>query len=147
MPLKTETVLIIDDDPTVLQVTEQILRRFGYETETALSGFGGLEILEDRMEEIHCVLLDMSMPGMDGAETFRELRRLRPGLPVVMISGFAEDDLATSFPGDAPFAFVQKPFSIGDLDHTVRSAIAQLRPRRPRRPAPAIGLRAPIAAV
>lgn len=125
---RSDLVLIIDDDPTVLNVTQQIVMRIGFSTAVADSGAEGVRVLEDRRDEVECVLLDMSMPGMDGAETFQALQEVRPDLPVILISGFPEDDLRDHFNGHRPFAFLQKPFSISDVDAALRRATAGSKP-------------------
>ncbi len=128
-------VLIVDDEPTVLNVTKQVVQRAGFNSVTATSGFEAIATLEEAPMAIQCVLLDMSMPEMDGAQTFRELRRLRADLPIVLVSGYPDLESEPCFATDKPFAFLQKPFSIAQIDDVLRRAIeAGNRSGHPRSP-------------
>ena len=71
------------------------------------------------------VLLDLSMPGLGGVETFRRLRQIDPGIPVVLSSGFAEEEAMAQIKGMELTAFLQKPYRIRDLIRTVESSTAQ----------------------
>ena len=83
------------------------------------------------------------MPEMDGVQTFKQLRLIRADLPVILVSGFNDIDLGSEFGSDQPFAFLQKPFSIGKLDDLLRAAVrsgtklksAEQRPEDRRPPA------------
>lgn len=126
-------VLIIDDDETVLSVTQQIVMRAGFCTALAASGSEGIRLLEEQSDEVCCILLDMSMPGMDGLTTFHVLRQIKPEVPIVIVSGYADKDLRETFGDDRPFAFVQKPYSISELDAVLHQAVGR-QERRKRTP-------------
>jgi DNA-binding NtrC family response regulator len=119
-----DLVLIIDDDETVLNVTQQIVMRCGFATAVASSGLEGLATLEQRGDEIKCILLDMSMPHMDGASTFEAIEKVSPTIPVIIVSGYPSDDLKSRFGACQPHGFIQKPFSITDLDLRLREAVS-----------------------
>ncbi len=116
-------VLIIDDDDVVRSVTQQIVQRSGFGVILAHSGREGINLFAEHRDQIGCVLLDMSMPEMDGADTFRELRGIERDLRVIVISGYSADDLGDCFRSERPFAFIQKPFTISELDATLRTAM------------------------
>lgn len=124
------TVLIIDDDETVLSVTQQIVMRAGFCTAVASSGREGVSVLERQIDEVSCILLDMSMPGMDGLETFRVLRRIKPEVPIIIVSGYSDRDMRETFGDNRPFAFVQKPYSISELDGLLHKAIGRQQRRK-----------------
>ncbi len=119
-----EAILVVDDESAVRDVTRRLLVRQGYEVFEASSGAQGITILEQARDRIRCVLLDISMPGMDGHETYARMRALVPTLPVVLVSGHSEQDLGGKFDRSGLAGFLQKPFDLGTLLRTARHAIA-----------------------
>jgi len=118
-------ILVVDDDEAVLELTGEFLERGGLEVIAAGGGREALEILSaEAGAKIDAVVLDLAMPDLDGAETLLEIRRLRPGLPVVVASGFSKDTSAERFPAEAVAAFVRKPYEPDDLIDAVRAALA-----------------------
>ena len=108
------TVLVVDDEEGVREVAERILHDFGYETIGAADGRDALEQLKRSGTIVDAVLLDLSMPRMGGQETYRRLRELRPGLPVIMMSGYTEESVAEVRESEVT-PFLQKPFLAEDL--------------------------------
>ena len=93
---------------------------------TASGGREALEIVrEDLGKTIDAVVLDLTMPDLDGQETFLEIRALRPGLPVVVVSGFSEEATADRFSPDEIAAFVRKPYEPEDLIDAVRTSLGE----------------------
>ncbi len=117
------TILLVEDEATVRAVAERALVRKGYRVVTAANG---IEALERLAEEDHIDLLisDVVMPEMDGPTLVAKAREERPGLPIVFMSGYAEEQLrrSISVPG---FAFLPKPFSVQQLGEAVRDALAR----------------------
>ena len=109
------TVLVVDDEASVLEVTTKMLGRCGLVTLTARDGIEALEIFRDRRDDISLIILDMTMPRMDGEETFRELRALAPDVRVILTSGYNEQDATNRFVGKGLAGFMQKPFTLGGL--------------------------------
>jgi CheY-like chemotaxis protein len=110
-PGRGDLVLVADDDDDVREVAVRFLERGGYRVQSVAGGREALEACAAPDCEIRLVLLDLSMPGMDGEETLRRLRASRPDLPVVVASGFPERSVAARFDGAVrPAAFVRKPF-------------------------------------
>ncbi|MGL5096001.1 MAG: response regulator, partial [Planctomycetia bacterium] len=101
----------------------------GYAVEEAVDGLDAVKRFAAARRPIDLVLLDLMMPRLDGLETLSELRRLRPGLPIVLISGYGAADLANRAADVAVDGFLQKPFSIHQLVAVVRQAIARRPPR------------------
>jgi len=118
----TGTVLLVEDEPMVRTVAERALTRHGYQVLTATNGEEALEII-DRGDEIALLISDVVMPLMDGPTMVREARKTRPDLPILFMSGYAEEQLRKSI-DIANVAFLPKPFSVQELAEAVRKALA-----------------------
>ncbi len=108
-------VLFVDDEDVVRKVGETLLDRAGYSVTTAADGRGAVEYFKRHADEIACVVLDLSMPDMDGEAVFRELREVRPDMPILISSGYSGSDVTQRFEGLEHWAFLQKPFSSDSL--------------------------------
>ena len=116
------TVLVVEDEVMVRTVAERALTRHGYHVLTAENGEAALELLE-REEKVDLLISDVVMPTMDGPTTVRAARKLHPDLPILFISGYAEEQLRKSI--DIPnVSFLAKPFSVQQLAETVRDMLA-----------------------
>jgi PAS domain S-box-containing protein len=118
------TILLVDDDPGVLEVTSKILEHAGFRVLTAADGLQGLETFRQHGDEVALVLLDMTMPGMDGEEAFREMRRLRPEVQIILSSGYSELDATSRFAGKGLAGFIQKPYRSAKLLDRIYAALA-----------------------
>jgi PAS domain S-box-containing protein len=115
-------VLLVDDEPAIRQVTGRMLKRIGLEVVVAEDGLEAVEKLRQENGRISFVLLDMTMPRMDGWEAFQEMRKLSADLPVILMSGYDEKESIDRFkPGDL-VGFLKKPFAFGQLEKLIRSA-------------------------
>jgi CheY-like chemotaxis protein len=119
-------VLVIDDERIVRETTGAMLRKMGYAVLLAEGGAVGLEIFRAAGSEIALVILDMSMPAMSGKETLERLRKLSDDIPVLIFSGYSEQQVQRHFEGLKISGFVQKPFS----GHQIASAVHALLPAR-----------------
>jgi two-component system cell cycle sensor histidine kinase/response regulator CckA len=117
----TGTVLLVEDEPMVRAVAERALTRHGYKVVTANNGEEALEVI-GRGEEIALLISDVVMPGMDGPAMVEEARKSRPELPILFMSGYAEEQLRKSIDLDK-VAFLPKPFSVQELAEAARRAI------------------------
>ena len=116
-------VLLVDDEAGVLYVASQALARAGFEVLTASSGADALRCVGARADDIGLVILDLTMPELDGRDTLIALRKLRPSLRVVLTSGYSEQEALREF-GDGTLAgFLQKPFGPRTLIDCVTRAI------------------------
>jgi CheY-like chemotaxis protein len=122
-PRDGATVLCIDDDEFVRSTMSAMLGRLGFETMSAASGFEAVRLFADRQDHIDCVILDLTMPEMDGIETFERLRELDPNVKVVLVSGYDESEATREFVGHGLTAFMQKPFAMAALDATLRAVL------------------------
>jgi len=122
------TILLVDDDLLICQVGGTMLEQLGFQVLTAHNGSEGLKVFRERMEEIRCVILDLTMPGLDGDETFRRLHRLNPHVPVILSSGYNEQEVYRKFNGAGPAGFLQKPYTLAALKE-VLARVLQEDPR------------------
>lgn len=117
------TVLIIDDEPFVIELARCMLEKMGFTVLTARNGHDGLHVFEREGNNIRLVLLDMTMPQLDGEETFRELRRLRSDVLTILSSGYNEQTATSRFAGKGLAAFIQKPYTFEELQTIVRQVL------------------------
>jgi PAS domain S-box-containing protein len=114
------TMLVIDDEETVQAVAARMLEILGYRVLLASDGRQGLDVYREHRGEITGVLMDLTMPHLDGEETYRELRRIDPEVRVLLMSGYNEQEAVARFVGQGLAGFIQKPFSIVDLQSSLR---------------------------
>lgn len=117
------TVLIADDELAVRTVGRKMLELLGFDVLTAEDGSQAVKIFRQQADSISCVLLDLTMPNMDGREAFREIRALRPEVTVVLCSGFNELDATQHFEGLGLAGFIQKPFKIRALQNKLEEVL------------------------
>ena len=110
------TILVVDDEELVLNVSRRMLQHLGWTVLEAPDGPRALEIFRERGHEIACVLVDLSMPHMDGIEVFRKIRAMRPDVKVLLSSGYAKESGASARSLDEGVdGFIQKPYSAKHL--------------------------------
>jgi PAS domain S-box-containing protein len=117
-------VLIVDDEETVRIVAGEMLTAFGFEVTTANDGVEGLKRFRELSDPIRLVLLDLTMPNMDGEETFREIRRINQDARVLLMSGFNEQEAINRFAGKGLAGFIQKPFKADSLRAKIQEALS-----------------------
>lgn len=118
------TILVVDDEPTIRDLTHDILVELGYEVLLASSGRAALEKYAAERERIDLVILDIIMPGMDDLETFRRLREIDPQARVLLSSGYSPEGTASEALKSGAIGFVQKPYRVADLGRAVQEALA-----------------------
>jgi CheY-like chemotaxis protein len=117
----SETILIVDDNSAVLSMTSAMLSRYGYTAIPATSGNQAVELLQNWTDlEIDLILLDVIMEDMTGPETARELRRLRPHVPIVFMTGFPEHREILAVQQEM---VIRKPFTSVTLMRKVREVL------------------------
>jgi CheY-like chemotaxis protein len=119
-PAEGETVLLVEDKEAVRVLTTRILADAGYEVRAAPDGGAALSAYED---DVDVLVTDVVMPGMSGQEVADALRGRRAGLPVVFVSGYTEDHVVEDARRDGATAFVEKPFTAGELLGAVRRVL------------------------
>ena len=123
------TILVVDDEPNVRSVAGALLQRNGYTVAMAADGYEALALALAHGARFTAVLLDLTMPGLDGPGTLRELRLLNPTLPVLLMSGFSESDARKRMPGDPFVSFLPKPFTADDLIQKLRELLRRSQPK------------------
>ncbi len=118
------TILVVDDEETVRSLAKATLERFGYGVLLATNGIEAVEIFEAAADQIAVVLLDLTMPLMGGEETFHRLRAIRPGVRVLLSSGYNELEVVKRFTGQGLTGFVGKPYSAAALVAKIKSVCA-----------------------
>ncbi len=119
----TETVLIVDDDQMIIDVSKSLLQKMGYNVLVAREGKEALEIYKAYQQEIDLIILDMIMPNMAGSKTFDQLKEINPNIKVLLSSGYSIDGLATEILERGCNGFIQKPFNIRSLSQKLREIL------------------------
>jgi CheY-like chemotaxis protein len=121
------TVLVVDDEEVVIRVAKFALERSGFAVLEARSGQEAVEAVRKNAAGISAVILDLTMPGMDGRHVLPELRKIRPDLPVIVSSGHSEEEALSFFDGQEISGFIQKPYRSARLIEKVNQALSQAR--------------------
>ncbi len=119
----SECILLVDDDPAVCQHTEHVLKRLGYHVTTANSAEDALALVTNGGPTFQLLITDYSMPGMSGLELTKQIALRSINLPVILMSGFLNEDAFRSIPEGLNPLFIQKPFAIHDLASSIRKAL------------------------
>ncbi len=117
------TILLVDDDETVRAVGKDMLTRLGHTVFTAVDGRDCLEVYSKEREAIDCIVLDLTMPRLNGEEAFRELRQLDPEVRVILSSGYNEEEIRQRFAGKGIAGFIQKPYALATLKAVLAAAL------------------------
>ncbi|HFQ79865.1 MAG TPA: response regulator [Desulfobacterales bacterium] len=116
-------ILLVDDEETIRAVGRQMLEYLGFSVITAADGREATKTFKARAAEINLVLMDLTMPHMDGEEAYREMRRIDSTVQVIMASGYNEQEVTQRFVGKGLVGFIQKPFMIDDLRDILRQSM------------------------
>jgi CheY-like chemotaxis protein len=117
------TVLLVDDEEIVRTTTRAMLEQCGFTVLTASDGIEAVEVFRARTGEIAAVILDVTMPRMGGEEAFRQMHQLDPTVPVILSSGYDEQDAVSRFAGKGLAGFIQKPYRMESLAEKLRKAV------------------------
>jgi excisionase family DNA binding protein len=115
------SILVIDDEETILALFQSTLGELGHTVVAAGSSAEGLEFVKQRHFDI--VFLDLKMPGMDGADLFRQIKIAEPKLPVIIITGYPDGEMMARALAEGPFGVMKKPFSESDIVATLSNFI------------------------
>jgi two-component system cell cycle sensor histidine kinase/response regulator CckA len=120
-----ETILLVEDEPAILEVSRMMLQRLGYQVLPAVSPQEALRIAGEYTGPIDLLMTDMIMPGMHGKELSERLLTRHPGLKCLFMSGYTADTIGAEGELESGISFIQKPFSLQHLAASVRDALAQ----------------------
>ena len=116
------TILVVDDEPVLRELAVEMLGGLGYSVLTACDGEDGVAVVRKEGGRIRCVVVDLVMPRMSGADCFRCIRKIDPGLPVVLCSGYDRDSIADALLAEGAAAFVRKPYKLGEMAGAIATA-------------------------
>jgi signal transduction histidine kinase/CheY-like chemotaxis protein/integral membrane sensor domain MASE1 len=122
---RSGVVLVVDDEEVVQRVAVRLLESLGFTILTAPDGVEAVALFREHHGRINLVLLDLMMPRMDGVETFGEIHRIDPTVPVVLMSGFVGNLNLDRFPDAKPAGLLAKPFSREDLQNRLREVLVR----------------------
>jgi len=123
----TANILVVDDEETIRSLFKETLEDSGHKVITAATGSKGLELVKQR--DFDLVFLDLKMPGMDGAELFRQIKTIKPDLPVAIITGYPDSDMMAQALALSPLGVMNKPFNEADIASTVANFLRITRRR------------------
>ena len=118
-----ETILVVDDEKIIADVTQGMLEQFGYQVLIARSGQEAIDIFRTNPDRIDLVIMDMIMPGMNGGEAYDRIKAIKPDVKVILSSGYSLNGMAKDIMSRGIKAFIQKPFRLGDLSRIIREVI------------------------
>ncbi len=124
LPPPSAAVLVIDDEAPVREAVTDVLEMENIRVYTAVDGQTGLALYRERQQEINLVLLDLSMPGLSGHQTFQALRQMDGELKIILSSGYSEAEIARQFSGENVAGFLPKPFKLDTLIQTIQRHLA-----------------------
>ncbi len=116
-------VLVIDDEPIVRRTAKSMLERYGYSVVLAEDGQEGVELFQVISDKVSAVLLDMTMPMMNGEEAFRRMKAIKPDVRVILSSGYNEVEAIRRFTAKGLAGFIQKPYASSTLAEKIKSAL------------------------
>jgi len=125
LPTGKEHVLVVDDEQDLVEIARQMLTRLGYTVSTETSSVAALKLFEDSPDRYDLVFSDMTMPGMTGKELAHQIKKIRPGIPVILCSGFNEQANKDTAMEMGINAFVMKPIVMHAMAHTVRQVLEE----------------------
>jgi two-component system cell cycle sensor histidine kinase/response regulator CckA len=122
----TETVLLVDDEEMILEVSTQMLETMGYKVMVARGGKEAIEVYEKSRDAIDLVILDMVMPDMGGGAAYDRMREINPEIKVLLSSGYSIDGQAAEIMERGCDGFIQKPFDVKELSRKIREVLGKL---------------------
>ncbi|MDH7502816.1 MAG: PAS domain S-box protein [Verrucomicrobiota bacterium] len=125
LPRGNETVLIVEDEPQILDTCKRILSEYGYSVLTARTPSDALDLVRDYKGPIHLLITDVVMPGMNGKELEQKLVQMCPGLRTLFMSGYTENAIAHNSVLEPKIAFLNKPFSASELIDKTREVLSK----------------------
>jgi DNA-binding NtrC family response regulator len=121
-------VLIADDEDSVRDVGAAMLRRMGFDVLCASDGVEAMKLFREHLATIKLVVLDMTMPTMDGTETFQAMRQIQPNIPVILCSGYSETSAGVHFSEAGYAGFLQKPYRYKQMNQAVQRVLDDEKP-------------------
>jgi nitrogen-specific signal transduction histidine kinase/CheY-like chemotaxis protein len=121
----SETVLVVDDEATIIDVSVQMLKELGYKVLPAHNGKEAIEIFKQNTDKVAIVILDLIMPGMGGGEVYERLKEIDPTVKVLLSSGYSINGQVAEILNRGCDGFIQKPFKLNELSFKLREIISK----------------------
>ncbi|MBW1776502.1 MAG: response regulator, partial [Deltaproteobacteria bacterium] len=121
------TILLVDDEPIILDIGDEILGQYGYKVLKAGGGEEAVQLYKNHKNRIDLVILDYNMPGIDGGRCLQELLKINPAVKVLMASGYALNDQIRATLSAGAAGFIGKPYQLKEILQQVRSVLDQNR--------------------
>jgi len=119
----TETILFVDDEDIIIDVAREMLEILGYKVLVAQTGEEAVRLYQEHQDEIALVIQDMVMPGMNGADIFKAIRKINPEVKVILASGYVMNKQIAAVMDAGCRAFMQKPFRLEEFSVKVREVL------------------------
>lgn len=116
-------VLVVEDEPIMRKIAVNVLKKAGYEVITAEDGCTGIELFKKHQDDIILVLLDMVLPKKQGKDVFIEMKKIKPGVNVLLNTGFSKDKQVVELFNLGVKHFIEKPYSLENLSEAIDKAI------------------------
>jgi DNA-binding NtrC family response regulator len=126
-----EHILFVDDEPSLIDCGQRILKRLGYRVTTVPSGTAALKLIQGGGETFDCILTDFTMPDMSGMALARECRSLAPATPIILMSGYCGVLSADTLKSQGIHELILKPFTPQTVAEALRRALAEAADGRP----------------
>jgi two-component system cell cycle sensor histidine kinase/response regulator CckA len=127
MTIGSETILLVDDEPMIIEVGKAMLIALGYKVLVARDGQQAIDIFSRQPDSVDLVILDLIMPGMDGRKTFEAMRSIQNSTPVILSSGYSMDGQVAEILEKGCNGFIQKPFKLTELSQKIRQIMETCR--------------------
>jgi CheY-like chemotaxis protein len=116
---KEFTILIVDDEEIIRKMVKKMVEKHGFQALVAYDGENALEIFKTYKDQITCVLLDLTMPNLDGMTTFSKLKEISPNVKVILSSGYNQQEITDRYVSKGLSGFLQKPYEMDTLIKTL----------------------------
>ena len=124
-----EVILLIEDEADICNAFSEALSEQDVSVVTAQTGELGIELYRSHKDEVNLVVLDLSLPGISGEDTYKVLRRINPNVKIVISSGYGDPYVKKLFKGVALVGTLQKPYTWGALVENMTKFLAMVRPK------------------
>jgi PAS domain S-box-containing protein len=125
IPTFSGTVLVVDDEPNILKVVNIMLRKMGFSVITATNGEEAIELFKTHSQEIECIILDLTMPKIDGTVAFSAFRSIRSDIKIILSSGYNQQEVTQRFAGKGLTGFIQKPYQYDTIQKELIRVLEQ----------------------
>jgi CheY-like chemotaxis protein len=117
------SILLVDDEESIRLIGRDMLEHMGFKVFSAEDGIEAIEVFSRYKNQISCVILDLTMAHMDGEEAFKAMRLIKPDIPIIMSSGYNEQQVIHRFLGHDISGFIQKPYRLSSLETVLKKVL------------------------